>query len=99
MDIEWNEFEKSCIFTALQQYYSDSSAFAEIMTISYNKVVITHPVHTTEAGKHFNMLLINDTRLQEKPRSGLRKSSTLHGYLKNVGGAIAVSKITEIINY
>ena len=95
--IEWNRCEKSCIFMAIQCYYESSPTFKKLMDTEYNKVVITHPLHTNESGEHFTMVFTNDTNITEKPRSGARTSCKFHGYFsKKSGVAMMLESITQV---
>jgi len=75
----WTKEEKRNIMSMLYEAYYRGGMFHWKLNHEYNIIHVVKEVHTTEAGRHFNIVLCNNTSIVTKPRVPTATvTSTLH---------------------
>jgi len=64
----WSTQEKKTIQQLLIAAFEFDGVFRQKMVMEYNIVHIVKEIHTTEAGRHFNIQLFHNPQIIEKPR-------------------------------
>jgi hypothetical protein len=98
----WTLQEKKTIQTLLLDTYADGGLFRERMTHDYNIVHIIKEIHTTEAGRHFNIQLCHNPQIIDKPRHTppCSISSTIHCRVcAQPCGTLYIAKFSEIVEW
>ena len=100
----WSAQEKKTIVQLLHGAYNINGAFREKMTAEYNIVHVVKEIHTTEAGRHFNIQLCHNPLIAQKPRFMTEPgtiSSTIHCRVcKDMEtGQLYIAKCSQIVEW
>jgi hypothetical protein len=100
----WTQQDKKTIQNLLLQAYEMGGSFHNKMVMEYNIVHVVKEIHTTEAGRHFNIQMCNNPLIIEKPRTGSvpgSVSSTIHCRVcKNMEtGELYIAKFSQIVDW
>jgi len=97
----WTQQEKKDIKQMLNDAYSKNGIFRHKMDNEYNIIHVIKEIHTTEAGRHFNIQLFHNPDISIKPRFTPlgTLSSTIHCKVSTDFGKNYISKFSEIVEW
>lgn len=96
----WSKDEKRDIMSMLYDAYHRGGMFYWKLNNEYNIIHVVKEVHTTEAGRHFNIVLCNNTSIVTKPRDPVTTvTTTLHCRVCYDKGMPYISKFSEIVEW